>query len=165
MRICRKRVASFVVFKNDQQTEAAMRFMVLMYPGQAAERGEMPDPKIMAEMGNFNEELVKSGILLAGEGLHPTKAGARVRFQGGKPKVQDGPFTESKEIVGGFWIWQVKSKEEALEWAKRIPVVGDEMVELRRVYEVEDFGDAIPPEVKEQEERLRKQSAAAAQKS
>src|SRR4051794_10547235 len=112
-----------------------MRFMVIMYPGPAAERGEMPSTEALTEMGKYNEELVKAGVILAGEGLHPSSRGVRVRFDGGKPEVSDGPFAEAKEIIGGFWIWQVKSKEEAVEWVKRVPVFGGEMIELRQIME------------------------------
>jgi hypothetical protein len=141
-----------------------MRFMVLMYPGKAAEAGILPenalrDAKTLAAMGKFNEELVKAGVLLAGEGLHPTSKGARVRFPEGKPKVSDGPFTEAKEVVGGFWMFQVKSKEEAIEWVKRCPVSGDEMIEIRQVYEADDFGPALTPELRDAEERLRAEAA------
>jgi hypothetical protein len=140
-----------------------MRFMVLMYPGPEAETrapGDSPaDAKILEEMGRFNEELAKAGVLLSAEGLHPTSKGARVRWPEGKPKISDGPFTEAKEIIGGFWLWQVKSKEEALAWIKRCPVSPGQMIELRRVYEAEDFGPALTPELREAEERLRKEVA------
>ena len=132
-----------------------MRFMVMMYPGPEAETGRMPDEKELTQMGEFNEELVKAGIMLAGEGLHPTSKGTRIRFPDGKPKVSDGPFTEAKEIIGGFWLWQVKSKEEAVEWAKRCPVNPAMMLELRQVYEATDFGEAFTPELREAEERMR----------
>jgi hypothetical protein len=134
-----------------------MRFMVIMYPGPKAEAGEMPDEKILTEMGRFNEELVKTGVMLAGEGLHPTSKGARIRFPGGKPRVSDGPFTESKEVIGGFWLMQVKSKEEIVEWMKRCPCSGDEMIEIRQVFEADDFGPAFTPELRAQEERLTKE--------
>src|SRR6266550_9253069 len=107
-------------------------------------------------MGKFNEELVKAGVMLAGEGLHPSSKGARVNFSGGKPSVIDGPFTEAKELVAGFWLWQVKSKDEAIEWLKRAPFKDGE-VELRQVFEAEDFGEAFTPELREQEERIRAQ--------
>jgi hypothetical protein len=136
-----------------------MRFMVIMYPGPDAEAGVMPDEEILTAMGKFNEELVKAGIMLGGEGLHPTSKGARVTFPGGKPVVSDGPFTEAKEIVGGFWLLQAKSKEEIVEWMKRCPVKGQEMIEIRQVFEPEDFGPALTPELREAEERLRKQGA------
>lgn len=134
-----------------------MRFMAIMFPGPDAERGITPDTNsdLFVAMGNFNEELVKAGVMLAGEGLHPSSKGARVRFAGGKPQVSDGPFTETKEIIGGFWLLQCKSKEEAVEWIKRAPCPNGEMIELRQVYEMEDFGDVMTPELREQEERLR----------
>jgi hypothetical protein len=135
-----------------------MRFMVIMYPGPDAETGVLPDEKMLTAMGKYNEELVKAGVLLAGEGLHPTSKGARVRFPGGKPQVSDGPFTEAKEVVGGFWLMQAKSKEEVVEWVKRCPATGSEMIEIRQVFEAEDFGPALTPELREAEERLRKQS-------
>lgn len=137
-----------------------MRFMMIMFPGPDAETGILPDAKLLAEMGRFNEEMVKAGVLLAGEGLHPTSAGARVRFPGGKAKVSEGPFTEAKEIVGGFWLIQVKSKEEAVAWASRCPNSGQEMIEIRRVYEVEDFAASDPTgELREAEMRLRERAA------
>jgi hypothetical protein len=137
-----------------------MRFMVIMYPGPAAEAGVLPDEKILTEMGRYNEELVKAGVLLSAEGLQPTSKGARVRFSGGKPQVTDGPFAEAKEIIGGFWIFQVKSKDEAVEWVKRCPATGAEMIEIRQVFEAEDFGPALTPELKVAEERMRQQVAA-----
>jgi hypothetical protein len=138
-----------------------MRFAMIMFPGPKAETGVLPDEKTLIEMGKFNEEMVKAGVLLAGEGLHPTSAGARVRFPGGKARVSDGPFSEAKEIVGGFWFIQVKSKEEAVAWASRCPNSGEEMIELRRVYEAEDFAPSDPTgELREAEERLRKLAAA-----
>jgi len=132
-----------------------MRFMVLMYPGKDAEAGVLPDEKILAEMGKFNEELARAGVLLSGEGLQPTSKGWRVRFPEGKPQVSHGPFSDAKEVVGGFWLWKVRSREEAIEWAKRCPVRGDEMLELRQVFEAEDFGEAFTPELRQAEERLR----------
>jgi hypothetical protein len=138
-----------------------MRFMMIMFPGPNAETGVLPDEKLLSEMGKFNEEMVKAGVLLAGEGLHPSSAGARVRFPGGKAQVSDGPFTESKEIVGGFWLIQAKSKEEAVAWASRCPTAGGEMIEIRRVYETEDFAASDPTgELREAEHRLRKQAEA-----
>jgi hypothetical protein len=139
-----------------------MRFMVIMYPGPAAETGALPDEKALTEMGKFNEELVKAGVLLGGEGLQPSAKGARIRFPaGGKPSVSDGPFTESKEIVGGFWMIQVKSKQEAIEWMKRCPTMGGEMIELRQVFEAEDFAPSDPSgELRAAEQRLREQAAA-----
>ena len=137
-----------------------MRFMVIMYPGAQAEAGVLPDEKILTEMGKFNEELVKAGVMLAGEGLHPSSKGARVRFSGDKRTVIDGPFAETKELVAGFWIWQVKSMDEALEWLKRCPdpMPGEEsVIEVRPVFEADDFGKEFTPELRAQEERLRAQ--------
>lgn len=137
-----------------------MRFMVMMYPGPDAEAGRMPTEKELAEMGAFNEELVKAGVMLAGEGLHPSAKGVRIRFPDGKPKVSDGPFAETKEIIGGFWLWQVKSKEEAVEWARRCPAQPGQMLELRQVFEAADFGEAFTPELQQAEERMRQTVAA-----
>ena len=131
-----------------------MRFMVLVKADKNSEAGVLPDQKMLAEMGKFNEELVKAGVMLAGEGLQASSKGARVRFSGGKKTVIDGPFTETKELVAGFWLWQVKSKEEAIEWLKRAPFEDTE-VEIRQVFEAEDFGAEFTPELREQEERLR----------
>ncbi|MFL5270717.1 MAG: YciI family protein [Anaeromyxobacteraceae bacterium] len=132
-----------------------MRFMVLVKADKNSESGVLPDQKILTEMGKFNEELVKAGVMLAGEGLHPSSRGARVKFAGGKRTVTDGPFTETKELVAGFWLWQVKSKEEAIEWLKRAPFDQTE-VEIRQVYETADFAPADPTgEIRKNEERLR----------
>jgi hypothetical protein len=136
-----------------------MRFMVIVKADKSSEAGVMPDRKILTEMGKYNEELVKAGVMLAGEGLHPSSKGARVKFEDGKRTVTDGPFTESKELIAGFWLWQVKSKQDAIEWLKRAPFGGGTEVEIRQVFETEDFGDALTPELKEQEERLRAQTA------
>src|SRR5947209_5779464 len=136
-----------------------MRFMVLVKADKNSEAGVLPSQELLTEMGRFNEELVKAGVLLAGEGLHPSSKGARVRFSGGKRTVIDGPFTEAKELIAGFWLWQVKSKEEAIEWHKRAPFDETE-VEIRQVFEPADFGPALTPELREQEERLRAQAAA-----
>jgi hypothetical protein len=133
-----------------------VRFMILVKANKDSEAGVLPTEQELAEMGNFNEELVKAGIMLAGEGLHASSNGVRVRFEGSSRTVTDGPFAETKELVAGFWIWQVRSKEEALEWAKRIPFREGE-VEIRQVFEAEDFGPAFTPELREQEERLRSQ--------
>src|SRR6266478_2961457 len=133
-----------------------MRFMVLIKATKDTEAGVLPDEKLLTEMGKFNEELVKAGVMLAGEGLHASSKGARVRFSGGKKTVIDGPFAETKELIAGYWIWQVKSKEEAIEWLKRAPFEDTE-VEIRQVFEAEDFGDEFTPELREQEERLRAQ--------
>ncbi|HEX9304853.1 MAG TPA: YciI family protein [Thermoanaerobaculia bacterium] len=136
-----------------------MRFMVIVKANKDSEAGVLPDKKILTEMGKFNEELSKAGIMLAGEGLQPTSKGARVRFDGAKRTVIDGPFAETKELVAGFWLWQVKSKEEAIEWLKRAPFGGGTEVEIRQVFEAEDFGEAFTPELREQEERIRAQAA------
>ena len=133
-----------------------MRFMILVKADKNSEAGVMPSEKLLAEMGKYNEELVKAGVMLAGEGLHASSKGARVKFSGRKRTLIDGPFAETKELVAGFWLWQVKSKEEAIEWVKRIPFAGGE-VEIRQVLEAEDFGPALTPELREQEERLRVQ--------
>jgi len=135
-----------------------MRFMILVKADKNTEAGVLPSEQLLADMGKFNEELVKAGVLLAGEGLHPTSKGARVRFSEGKRTVIDGPFTEAKELVAGFWLWQVKSKEEAIEWLKRAPFEGTE-VEIRQVFEAEDFGAEFTPELRKQEERVRAQVA------
>jgi hypothetical protein len=134
-----------------------MRFMVLVKANKDSEAGVLPDEKILTDMGKFNEELVKAGVMLAGEGLHPSSKGARVKFSGGKRTVIDGPFAETKELIAGFWLWQVKSKEEAIEWLKRAPFDETE-VEIRQVFEAEDFGAELTPELREQEERLRAQA-------
>ena len=135
-----------------------MRVMVLVPGDESSERGEMPDEKLLREMGNFNEELVKAGVMLAGEGLHPTSKAARVRFEGDKRTVIDGPFTESKELIAGYWLWQVRDMDEAIEWIKRAPFDGGVEIELRPVFEMDDFGEAFTPELREQEARLRAQT-------
>ena len=131
-----------------------MRFLVIVKGNQKYEAGAMPTQQELAEMGKFNDELVKSGVMLAGEGLAPSSKGARISYSGTKRAVRDGPFTEAKELVAGFWIWQVKNKAEALEWAKRIPFQEGE-VEIRQVFESEDFGAELTPELRQQEERQR----------
>jgi len=136
-----------------------MRFMVMVKATEESEAGVMPSEELLTEMGKYNEELVKAGVMLAGEGLHPSSKGARVRFSGKERTVIDGPFTETKELVAGFWLWQVRSKEEAIEWLKRAPFREGE-VEVRQVFEAEDFGAEFTPELREQEERLREQIAA-----
>jgi hypothetical protein len=139
-----------------------MRFMIIIKADKNSEAGQLPDERLLNEMGKFNEELVKAGIMLAGEGLHPSSRGARVRFSGSKRTVVDGPFAETKELVAGFWLWQVKSKDEAIEWVKRIPnpMPGTETeVEIRQVFEIEDFGANATPEIREREQRLRAQTA------
>ena len=137
-----------------------MRFMVMVKATKDSEAGVMPSEKLLTEMGKFNEELVKAGVLLAGEGLHPTSKGARVKFSGTKRTVTDGPFTEAKELIAGFWLWQVKSKEEALDWVKRCPnpFDGESEIEIRQVFEADDFGVEFTPELRAQEERIRAQS-------
>ena len=136
-----------------------MRFMVMVKATKNSEAGVLPSEELLAEMGKFNEELAKAGVMLAGEGLHPSSRGARVKFSGDKRTVVDGPFAESKELIAGFWLIQVKSKEEAIEWVKRVPnPTGEEgEIEIRQVFEAEDFGDEFTPELREQEERLRAQ--------
>ena len=134
-----------------------MRFVVMVKATKDSEAGKMPSTKLLEEMGKFNEELVKAGIMLAGEGLHPSSKAVRVRFNGDTRTVIDGPFTETKELVAGFWIWQVKSREEAIEWVKRCPNPheGESEIEIRQVFEADDFGPALTPELREAEERLR----------
>lgn len=139
-----------------------MRFMVLVKADKNTEAGVLPDEKLLTEMGKFNEELVKAGVMLAGEGLHPSSKGARVRFSGAQRTVIDGPFAETKELVAGYWLWKVKSKEEAIEWVKRCPnpTGAESEIEIRQVFEAEDFGPAFTPELREQEARLRAQTDA-----
>jgi hypothetical protein len=134
--------------------------MILVKATKDSEAGVMPSEQLLREMGQFNEELAKAGVLLAGEGLHPSSKGARVRFSGAKRAVIDGPFAETKELVAGYWMWQVKSKEEAIEWVKRCPnpMPGESEIEIRQAFEAEDFGAALTPELKKQEERLRKKT-------
>jgi len=139
-----------------------MRFMVIVKADKSSEAGNLPDEKLLAEMTKYNEELVKAGVMLAGEGLQPSSKGARVRFSGNKRTVIDGPFAETKELVAGFWLFQVKSKEEAIEWVKRAPnpFPGTESeIEIRQVFEAEDFGDEFTPELRQQEERQRAKMA------
>jgi hypothetical protein len=136
-----------------------MRFMVIVKANKDSEAGVLPDEKMLTEMGKFNEELVKAGVMLAGEGLHPSSKGKRVRFSGGKKTVIDGPFTETKELVAGFWLWQVPSMDEAVEWVKRSPFAEGEEIEIRQVFEAADFGAEFTPELRAQEERLRAQVA------
>jgi hypothetical protein len=135
-----------------------MRFMVLVKADKNSEAGVLPDQKLLAAMGKFNEELVKAGVMLAGEGLQPSSKGARVKFSKGNKTVIEGPFAETKELVAGFWLWQLRSKEEAIQWLKRAPFEDTE-VEIRQVFEAEDFGAEFTPELREQEERLRAQIA------
>ncbi|MEO7150084.1 MAG: YciI family protein [Rhodanobacteraceae bacterium] len=134
-----------------------MRAMVIVKANADSEAGVMPSRELLEAMGKYNEELVKAGVMLEGEGLHPTSKGARVRFDGKQRRVIDGPFTETKEMIAGFWLWQVKSLEEAIEWLKRAPFDAGEEVEIRPVFEAEDFGEAMTAELQKREERLRKQ--------
>jgi hypothetical protein len=136
-----------------------MRCMVIVKADKNSEAGVMPSQKLLGEMGNFNEELVKAGVLLAAEGLQPTSKGKRVKFSGANRTVIDGPFTEANELIAGFWLWQVRSMEEAIEWLKRAPFDAGTEIEIRQVFEAEDFGAELTPELKEQEERLRKQAS------
>jgi hypothetical protein len=137
-----------------------MRFMVIVKANKDSEAGVLPSREILEAMGKYNEELVKAGVMLAGEGLHSSAKGKRVKFSGAKRTVTDGPFAETKELIAGFWLWQCKTMEEALEWLKRAPFDGGTEIELRQVFEAEDFGPALTPELREQEERLRAQTAA-----
>lgn len=136
-----------------------MRFMILLKADKHSEAGEMPDEKLLTEMGNFNDELIKAGVMVSGEGLHPSSRGARVNFdKSGNVRVVDGPFAETKELLAGFWIWNLKSKEEAIEWVKRVPMPmmgGEAEIEIRQIFDMEDFGEAMTPELREQEERQR----------
>ena len=134
-----------------------MRVMVIVKANKESEAGVLPDKEILTRMGKYNEELVKAGIMLAGDGLHPTAKGKRVRFPGAIRTVIDGPFTETKELIAGYWLWQVRSMEEAVEWLKRAPFDGGEEVEIRQVFEPEDFGANLTPELREQEQKLREQ--------
>ena len=137
-----------------------MRFMILIKANKDSEAGVMPSQELLADMGKFNEELVKAGVMLAGEGLHPSSKGARVRFSGDKRMVTDGPFAETKELIAGFWIWQCKSKQEAIDWVKRCPNPmpnTEAEIEIRQVFEAADFGAELTPELREQEDRLRSQ--------
>src|SRR5215212_2414546 len=136
-----------------------MRFMVIVKATPESEAGVTPSEQLLAEMGKFNEELVKAGVMLAGEGLHPSSKGARVRFSGSQRTVIDGPFAEAKELIAGFWIWQVRSKEEAIEWVKRCPnpMAGESEIEIRQIFEAEDFGAEFTPELREQQRRIAEQ--------
>ena len=145
-----------------------MRFMILVKADKKSEAGALPDEKLLTEMGKYNEELAKAGVMVAGEGLHPSSKGARVRFSGDKRTVIDGPFAETKELIAGFWIFDVKSKEEAIEWVKRCPnpMPGTESeIEIRQIFEAEDFGAEFTPELREQEDRIRAEVAARHKKS
>ena len=141
-----------------------MRFMILVKANKDSEAGVLPDEKALTAMGKFNEELAKAGVMLAGEGLQASSKGARVRFSGNKRTVIDGPFAETKELIAGFWLWEVKSKAEAIEWLKRAPFDDGVEVEIRQVFEAEDFGPALTPEVRQQEERLRREASARAKR-
>jgi len=136
-----------------------MRFMVMVPANKESEAGIMPDEKILNEMGKFNEEMVKAGIMLAGEGLQPSSKGVRIRYENGKTTVKDGPFTESKELIAGFWLLQARSTDEIVAWMKRAPFGGGFEIEIRPIFELEDFGKALTPEIREREERLRRQVA------
>src|SRR3954449_13555569 len=137
-----------------------MRFMILVKANKDSEAGVMPSQQLLTDMGKFNEELVKAGIMLAGEGLHPSSKGARVRFSGSKRTVMDGPFTETKELVAGYWLWKVKSLQEAIDWVKRCPnpMEGESDIEIRPLFEMEDFGSELTPELRAKEQELRAKS-------
>jgi hypothetical protein len=140
-----------------------MRVMVMIKANEDSEAGVLPSEELLAAMGKFNEELAQAGVMLAGEGLHPSSKGARVKFSGAQRTVVDGPFAETKELIAGFWLWQVKSMDEAIEWVKRCPnpLDGESVIEIRQVFEADDFGEAFTPELRAQEERVRAQAAAA----
>src|SRR5438034_6777365 len=141
-----------------------MRFMVMVKATEDSEAGQLPSTELLTAMGKYNEELVKAGVMLAGEGLHPSSKGVRIKFEGSKRTVIDGPFTESKELVAGFWLWQCKSREEAIEWLKRAPFDGGTEIELRQVFEAEEFGEEFTPELREREKRAFEQAQANKQK-
>jgi hypothetical protein len=169
---CRSRRPRFVVFQeppersNLNPRRTAMRVMVMVKATSDSEAGKMPSTELLAAMGNFNEELVKAGVMLAGEGLHPSAKGKRVRFSGTQRSVIDGPFAETKELVAGFWLWQVKSMDEAVAWVKRCPnpMPGDSEIEIRPVFEAEDFGAEFTPELRAQEQRVQARAQEAANK-
>lgn len=144
-----------------------MQFMILVKATTESEAGVMPSEQLLTEMGRFNEELVKAGVLLAGDGLRPSSTGARVRFSGNKRTVIDGPFSETKELVAGYWIWQVRSREEAIEWVKRCPnpMPGDSEIEIRQIFDAEDFGEAFTPELRERAQQMRTEAERLAKKS
>lgn len=150
---------SYVKSEILKTEERKMRVMVIVKATKESEAGELPDPKLLEDMGNFNEELVKAGIMQAGEGLQDSSKGVRVKFSGPNRTVTDGPFAETKELIAGFWLWEVKSMDEAIEWVKKCPnpMQGESEIEIRPLFEMEDFGDNLTPEVREQEERLRQQ--------
>ncbi|HXA78462.1 MAG TPA: YciI family protein [Candidatus Acidoferrales bacterium] len=137
-----------------------MRCMVIVKASKESEAGVLPSTELLTAMGKYNEELVRAGVMLAGEGLQASSNGKRVRFSGSKPSIIDGPFTETKELIAGFWLWQVRSMDEAVEWLKRAPFAAGNEVEIRQVFETEDFGDQLTPELKENQERLRRQANA-----
>ena len=136
-----------------------MRFMILVKADRNSEAGILPSQQLMTDMGKFNEELLKAGVMLAGEGLHPTSKGAKVRFSGSERTVIDGPFTEAKELVAGYWVWECASRDEAIEWLKRAPFDGGVEIELRQIFEADDFGEQLTPELREANARLREQAA------
>jgi len=136
-----------------------MRFMVIVKANKESEAGVMPSTEMLTAMGQFNEEMVKAGVMLAGEGLHPTSKGARIKYSGKAPSVSHGPFAATSDLIAGFWLIQVKSRDEAIEWMKRAPFDGGSEIEIRQVFDTEDFGEALTPELREQEERLRAQVA------
>ena len=144
-----------------------MKFMIIVKADQNSEAWVMPSKELLTKMGKFNEELVKAGVMLAGEGLHPSSKGARVRFNGDQRTVIDGPFAETKELIAGFWMWRVKSLQEAIDWVKRCPnpMPGESFIEIRQVFDPEDFGDEFTPELREQEERIRAEAAKLTQKN
>jgi hypothetical protein len=151
------------VRKNEacEQGDDVMRFMILLKADKTTESGAMPDEKLLTEMGKYNEELVKAGVMLAGEGLHPSSKGARVKFSGGNRSVTDGPFAETKELLAGFWIFKVNSLQEAIDWVKKCPnpLEGEAEIEIRQIFEAEDFGEAFTPELRDQEKRMVEQIA------
>jgi hypothetical protein len=159
---CRFQPTSFdvqVEATSPNHKEIDMRFMVLVPGSPESEAGVMPSTEALGEMTKYNEELARAGVMLAGEGLHPTSRGAKVRFDGSQRTVIDGPFTEAKELVAGYWVWECASREEAIEWLKRAPFDGGVEIELRQIFEAEDFGEQLTPELREANERLREQAA------
>src|SRR3984957_18465158 len=146
--------------RSNTKGETSMRCMVIVKASKDSEAGILPSTELLTNMGKFNEELVKAGVMLAGEGLQPSSKGKRITFTGAKPTITDGPFAETKELIAGFWLWQVRSMEEAVEWLKRSPFGPGDVVEIRPVFEAEDFGSNFTPELKEQEDRLREQLSA-----
>jgi len=158
-------MSASVARHTQPESETAMRFMVIVKANNDSEAGALPDKKILEAMGKFNDELVKAGVMLAGEGLHASSKGVRVKFSGKQRIVRDGPFAETKELIAGFWLWQVRSKEEAIEWLKRAPFDGGEEVEIRQVFEAEDFGAEFTPELRQQDERQRQAIAKNKQRS